>query len=66
MARMMGGITGKGGQNVAPLYKETMAPKAKISKLKPTIPEPELRPGGKYNPTKPKNTLDPMFNRKTK
>jgi len=31
MARMMGGITGKGGQNVAPLYKETMAPKPKAT-----------------------------------
>ena len=31
MARMIGGITGKGGQNVAPLYKETMAPKAKAA-----------------------------------
>ena len=36
------------------------------SQWNPTIPEPELRPGGKLNPVKPKNTLDPMFNRKTK
>jgi len=31
MARMMGGITGKGGKSVAPLYKETMTPKPKVT-----------------------------------
>ena len=63
--RKNAGITGSGGANVDPFYgRFPVTPPSK--KLKPTILEPDLRPGGKYNPTKPKNTLDTMFNRKTK
>jgi hypothetical protein len=52
---------------VDPLYSRISGnPPIPPTKLRPTIPEPDLRPGGKYNPVKPKNTLDPMFNRKTK
>lgn len=49
--RTTGGISGSGGSNVNPVYKP----------FKPTILEPELRPGGTLNPTKPKDDLDPKF-----
>ena len=56
-----------GDKYVDPLYSRNSG-NAPISpsKFKPTILEPDLRLGGKFNPAKPKNTLDPMFNRKTK
>ena len=66
--RKKAGITGSGGTNVDPLYNRSFPPTYSLppSKWKPTIPEPDLRPGGKYNPIKPKNKLDPMFNRPSK
>ena len=61
------GITGSGGKNVDPWYNQSFPPVSVPSRnWKPTIPEPDLRPGGKYNPIKPKNKLDPMFNRPSK
>ena len=48
--RKKGGITGAGGTNVDPLYNRSFPP-ASSTKWKPTIPEPDLRPGGKLNPT---------------
>lgn len=63
--RKNAGITGPGGANVNPFYSRSPVT-LPSKKLKPTILEPNLRPGGKYNPTKPKNTLDPMFNRPSK
>ena len=66
-SRTKGGITGAGGRNVDPLYNQSFPPNVSTyppsTKWKPTIPEPDLRPGGKYNPIKPKNKLDTMFNR---
>jgi hypothetical protein len=63
--RKNAGITGSGGANVDPLYNQSFPPSSSKN-WKPTIPEPDLRPGGKYNPIKPKNKLDPMFNRPSK
>lgn len=37
MARMMGGITGKGGKSVAPLYKETVTPTPKPKATQPQV-----------------------------
>ena len=65
--RKKAGITGSGGTNVDPWYNQSFPPVSVPSRnWKPTIPEPDLRPGGKYNPIKPKNKLDPMFNRPSK
>ena len=63
----MPNLNTKSDRYVNPLYSRNSGhPPIPLNKLKPTIPEPELRPGGKYNPIKPKNTLDTMFNHKTK
>ena len=52
---------------VDPLYSRNSGnPPISPTSWKPTIPEPELRPGGRFNPVKSQKPLDPMFNRKTK
>jgi len=67
--RVTGGITGKGGKNVDPLYNQSFPPKIpsikapSLKDIKFGIMEPELRPGGKFNPIKPKNNVDPLFGR---
>ena len=60
--RKKAGITGSGGTNVDPLYNRSFPPTYSLppSKWKPTIPEPDLRPGGKLNPTFRPGVKDPM------
>jgi len=57
--RKKAGITGSGGKNVDPWFNQSFPP-ASSTKWKPTIPKPDLRPGGKLNPTFRPGVKDPM------